>query len=377
MVKISPFSSLRPSKELVAKVPTKAYSQYSKEEINKEKEKNKFSFLNIIDLKKDVNHKTIYTTIRKKINEFKSKKILNNTDKKSLYIYQQNSKAFSFTGLICAVDLKDYKNFKIKTHEKTIEKRERLFAKYLSITKIHAEPVLLTYNQGGIILDDMMREKYQLYDFIDTEGINHKIWKIDNQNNVKKITDSFNEIDSLYIADGHHRMASSLRQKTNETCLAYILPKKQLKVFPFHRVLTTKIKYEELIKKLSKTREISIIKKPKKNINEIQFYTNNTWHIIHNNDESNNLLVEKLMRNILTPVFKIYDERNNKDIRFLPGTQPVSKLLDNIKSNEIMFIMSTINIDTIIDIADQKLITPPKSTFILPKIPSGLIMMEL
>ena len=83
------------------------------------------------------------------------------------------------------------------------------------------------------------------------------------------------------------------------------------------------------------------------------------------------------MKNILTPVFKIYDERNNKDIRFLPGTQPVSKLLDNIKSNEIMFIMSTINIDTIIDVADQKLITPPKSTFILPKIPSGLIMMEL
>tara|TARA_S200000501_G_C20556267_1_gene626746 strand:+ start:489 stop:740 length:252 start_codon:yes stop_codon:yes gene_type:complete len=83
MVKISPFSSLRPYKELVAKVPTKAYSQYSKEEINKEKGGNKFSFLNIIDLKKYVNHKTIYTTIRKKINEFKSKKILMMIEKRS------------------------------------------------------------------------------------------------------------------------------------------------------------------------------------------------------------------------------------------------------------------------------------------------------
>ena len=39
--------------------------------------------------------------------------------------------------------------------------------------------------------------------------------------------------------------------------------------------------------------------------------------------------------------------------------------------------MNTISINTIIQIANQNETTPPKSTFILPKLASGLIMMEL
>ena len=377
MVKISPFSSLRPSKELASKVPTKAYNQYSKEEIQKEKESNKYSFLNIIDLKKESNNTTNYTIIKNKIDDFKAKNILQLNDKRSFYIYQQGSHKNIFTGLICAVSLEDYKNKKIKIHEKTIEKREILFAKYLSITKIHAEPVLLTYSGKGYISDNMMLAHNKLYDFKDKEGVSHKIWKIDEDHNIKKIIDIFKQIDSLYIADGHHRMASSARHKNNQTCLAYILPKQQLKAHPFHRILSSKIEYKQLIKKMSHIGEVQIIKKPKKNSQNIQFFTNKKWHIIIDKNQSQNLLVEKLMQNILKPIFKIHDERNNKKIRFAPGTQSIPIILDQLKTNEIFFLMTTIEIDTIISIANKKRTTPPKSTFILPKIPSGLIMMEL
>ena len=377
MVKISPLSSLRPSKELVTKVPTKAYSQYTKEEIKKEKESNKYSFLNIIDLKKETNKKTNYTSIKNKIEFFKSRNILQVDDDKSFYVYQQVNKRHTFTGLICSVSLEDYKNEKIKIHEKTIEKREILFAKYLSVTKIHAEPVLLTYSGKEFISNKMMLEHNKLYDFDDKQGVSHKIWKIDDHNNIKKIIDIFNNIDNLYIADGHHRMASSARNKNNQTCLAYILPKQQLKAYPFHRILHSVIDYKQLIKKMSHIGEVQIIKKPKKNSQNIQFFTNKKWHIIIDKNQSQNLLVEKLMQNILKPIFKIHDERNNKKIHFVPGTQSIPIILEELKTNEIFFLMTTIEIDTIISIANKKRTTPPKSTFILPKIPSGLIMMEL
>ena len=377
MVKISPLSSLRPSKEFVNKVPTKAYSQYSKEEIKKEKESNKYSFLNIIDLQKEADNKTNYTSIKNKIDDFKSRNILHINDKKSFYVYQQVSKRHTFTGLICAVSLEDYKKKKIKIHEKTIEKREILFAKYLSSTKIHAEPVLLTYSGKEYISNKMMVTHNKLYDFKDKEGVNHKIWKIDDHHNIKKIIDIFKKVDSLYIADGHHRMASSSRHKKNQICLAYILPKQQLKAYPFHRILNSIIDYKQLIKKMSHVGEIQIIKKPKENSKNIQFYTNEKWHIIIDDSPSKNLLVEKLMQNILKPIFKVHDERNNKKIRFAPGTQPIPIILKKLKMNEIFFLMTTIGIDTIISIADKNRTTPPKSTFILPKIPSGLIMMEL
>ena len=128
---------------------------------------------------------------------------------------------------------------------------------------------------------------------------------------------------------------------------------------------------------MSHTGEVQIIKKPKKNSQNIQFFTNKKWHIIIDKNQSQNLLVEKLMQNILKPIFKIHDERNNKKIRFVPGTQSIPIILEELKTNEIFFLMTTIEINTIINIANKKRTTPPKSTFILPKIPSGLIMMEL
>ena len=84
-----------------------------------------------------------------------------------------------------------------------------------------------------------------------------------------------------------------------------------------------------------------------------------------------------MLNQILKPIFNIKDERNNKNIRFISGTTGTNEIINDLKKNEILFMMNSININTIIDIAHQNQTTPPKSTFILPKLPSGLIMMKL
>ena len=65
MVKISAFQALRPTEKLVEKVPTQAYSNYSKDNIKKEINKNKYSFLNIITTNPNL-------SIEKKFNNIKS-----------------------------------------------------------------------------------------------------------------------------------------------------------------------------------------------------------------------------------------------------------------------------------------------------------------
>ena len=59
------------------------------------------------------------------------------------------------------------------------------------------------------------------------------------------------------------------------------------------------------------------------------------------------------------------------------GNKKIKDILDMISNSEVLFWMNQISIDIIIEIANKHQTTPPKSTFILPKIPSGLIMMEL
>ena len=126
MVKISPSKALRPNAELVEKVPTRAYSNYSKSEIKEEKKKNKYSFLHIINQQEVENLKERFKIIKNKINDFKNQRILKTELHKSIYIYQQEKNQKKYTGMICAVDLQDYQKGKIKIHEKTISKRELL-----------------------------------------------------------------------------------------------------------------------------------------------------------------------------------------------------------------------------------------------------------
>jgi len=376
MVKISPFKALRPNTELVEKVPTRAYSNYSKSEIKEEKKKNKYSFLHIINQQEVESLKERFKIIKNKINDFKNQRILKTELDESIYIYQQEKNQKKYTGIICAVDLQDYQKGKIKIHEKTISKRELLFSKYLSITKIHAEPVLLTYNEDiDIIHQNYLKEI--LYDFRSKDNVRHQIWQIKDEEKIEEITSMMKKIENLYIADGHHRMASSFNNNNNGKCLAYILPKKELSIYPFHRAIKIDQNTKNIIKTLTEKLSIEKIEKPKINSKQIQFFIKKQWFKVKEKENNNDLLITQLSKKIIQPIFGIINEKKNEDIRFIPGDKTMEQVIENIKKNEILFLMNKIEMDTIIQIADNNQTTPPKSTFILPKVSSGLIMMEL
>tara|TARA_B100000902_G_scaffold377908_1_gene410616 strand:- start:333 stop:1457 length:1125 start_codon:yes stop_codon:yes gene_type:complete len=373
MVKVSAFTSLIPEQDFITKVPTKTYANYSKAEIEIEIKNNPYSFLNIINN----NQKNRYNEIRKKIKYFKEKNILKTSIKKSLYLYQKIELQNSYVGLVCGVSLDDYGNKKIKIHENTIINREVLFAKYLKETKIYAEPVLLAHNGNLNEITGQYITKRPTYDFVTSDQIQHRIWEIDDRIEINKITSFFNKIDNLYIADGHHRMASSYRNNPNQNCLAYIVGKNQLTTHAFHRKISNIKNADLIMMQLRKKFHISLIKKASTKCNKLQFYRNRQWHELDFQDKKDELLVHQLTKYILKPIFGIKNERINTNVTFIPGNNHIQKELLTIKHNEIFFFMNQIDINEIIQISHNNKTTPPKSTFILPKLPSGLIMMEL
>ena len=384
MVKISAFQGIIPAIQFISQVPTQPYSNYSISERESEIKNNPYSFLNIISNNKSDNRKEHLLKIRKKINDFKEKKILIKNKKESLYIYRQTNKTHSYTGLICSISLKDYADKKIKAHEKTIRNRELLFSEYLKKTKIYAEPVLITAktNLTKLYEKSIQKKEFGNYDFYTKDEIRHQIWEIKEKDEIKDIIAFFQQIENLYIADGHYRLASSLRNNKNAMCLAYIVSRNELQTFPFHRKITNIKKPNDLIKRINSLLNINIIKSPNNNSGKIQFYMNQKWYKIEFNKDPEtqlveSLLVSKLLKNILTPIFNIKDERRNKNVHFIPGNQNINSTIENLKDNDCLFFMNRINMNTILAIADKNKTTPPKSTFILPKLPSGLIMMEL
>ena len=373
MVKISSFISIKPNKILVKKIPTNSYSDYTEKEIEDEKKQNKFSFLNVIH-NKISDKKTSFKYIKKKINEFIDKNILVIEKNPLLFVYRQQFNESIYTGIICAVDINEYKTGKIKKHEKTIYKREKLFADYISVTKIHAEPVLLTYNEDiNLINSNHTKKKNLLFDFQSDDGVHHKVWTISNQNEINKIINLAKKIKNLYIADGHHRLASSSIRKEINGCLAYIIKKEQLKVFPFHRLIKNNYSYSKIIDKLKDFGKIKIIEKPKYSNKSLLFYISKNWHELNNKKFNNKDLFKKIMKS----AFGIKDDRNDKNLFFIPGNKKINEVTRSVGGNNILFIMESIDLEEIIKTADQDEIIPPKSTYILPKIPSGLLLMKL
>ena len=80
--------------------------------------------------------------------------------------------------------------------------------------------MFLTYRASKAVDAIVARVVQQapLFDFTAADGVRHEVWQVPAADN-QAIVDAFAKIDSLYIADGHHR-AASRRAHAPERCAA-------------------------------------------------------------------------------------------------------------------------------------------------------------
>ena len=383
MVKISEFPALIAKEEKLKNFSIKSYPEYSSSQIKHELKINPISYLKILEKKKNGNN---FHEIKKRIEKFKKDNILIKKEP-SIYLYEQTEKNQKYIGFICGIAIEDYKNGYIKIHEKTIDKRKQLFKKYLEKCKIHAEPILLTYEKDQKIESFIQKIKSTKahYEFETNDQKKHKIWSINLSKDILKIKQYFKIIKQLYIADGHHRIASSSAynesSRLNNPCLAYLVTSNQLKLESFHRMIKNPKKSEEkkllnLIKENKQINETKTILPIKKN--EIKIYINEKWYCFKINQKKlaeNSIPVFILSDSILKPVLNVNNLQAINRINYIPNS--ALKLDEISKMNNLFFLLPNIEIGTILDVANKNQTMPPKSTYILPKLRTGLIIMEL
>ena len=254
MAKIVPFRAIRPSRDKVSLVASRSYLSYSKEILVEKLENNPYTFLHIINPDYSAGYEVNsydekFKLVKEKLNSFIKEGIFQKENSDSFYIYQKNNvDGNSFIGIIGAASVIDYQNGNIKIHEQTIQKREELFKTYLQTTGFNAEPVLLTYPNHQSI-DKIIKRYAQTraeYEFATTNKSQHKLWLVSDEKDIQLIEQSFSEIENLYIADGHHRFASScllakesknINNSNTQYCMSYLIAEDQLKIISFNRLL--------------------------------------------------------------------------------------------------------------------------------------------
>lgn len=396
MAKVKAFKAVRPTRDKVQLVASRPYMSYTKKALHSKLEENPFSFIHILQpefpkVPGRANSEERFEAIRKRYTDFVKEEILVTDEKNSLYIYRQINGKHSYTGIIGCASTDDYHNNVIKKHELTLAKREETFKKYLDICNFNAEPVLMMYEENEIIEDIISRYTHSRpeYDFTTTDRIRHSLWLITDNDHIATIESAFDKIDNLYIADGHHRSASSAllaqdRAKTNPNenanfrgLLSYFIPHTQLSIQPFHRLFKAK-SYDDA-KALSHT----ILSKFAHPEGDVKLCFDGEVHTLKLESEGNTvvstLASSRVSDNILCGICEVKDERNDKRITHIGGEITLEDFCQQVnKASTILgFYLEPVKTEELFKIADNGEFMPPKSTYIEPKMRSGMTILEL
>jgi len=408
MAKVKPFRAVRPQRALSSLVPSRTYISYDKKSIEEKLAGNPYSFLHVLHPDRkyglELEGAEKYPLIRNRYLDFKSEKIFIKDEKEAYYIYRQVHEGNTFTGIISSIHVDDYFNGNIKLHEETISRREEIFTKYLDVTGFNSEPILMTYSDVDGI--DEIVEKYTSqraeYEFATTNKDIHYLWLIENDEDISLLSNYFAEIDKVYIADGHHRSASSanlakIKDTDDETIrdavnhfMVYLIPESQLKIYSFNRLikdLNGKTK-EQFLMELDtyyriKNRGTTYYRPSKKH--HFSMYLDGEYYSLYLRKEKftvNNPLddldSQLIYETILSPILNIKDMRDDDRISYQSEKKGVGSMKFKIDSNEftVGFGLFPVSVNQLKRIADSEYNMPPKSTYIEPKLRSGLTIYE-
>jgi len=409
MSKIIPFKAVRPTRDKAYLVSSRPSYSYNKKHLESKLEGNPFTFLHVInpEFREDDSTKpnTVerFEKVRDKYDEFKSLGYFTQDEVPAIYIYRQITPTNTYIGIIAAASVDDYLNGKIKVHEHTLSQREEMFKKYLNVCKFNAESVLLTYKDNEDI--DALFEKYintrSEYEFTNTREIKHDLWVVSDQKDIVALQDAFTNVEHSYIADGHHRVSSSALYTQSQRekgyngdedfnyFMAFYIAESKLRIFGYNRTVSSlnDLTPEEFLLQIEKSFTLTKSKEAyhPKSLHNLSMYFGESWYsltikdeFIDNENPVGCLDAQLLSTLVLSPILGIHDLKTDNRVNFIEGTKGMEALQESVDSNisKVAFGFFPVSIDQLKRVADTNNIMPPKSTWIEPKIRSGLTVFE-
>ena len=414
MATIKPFKGIRPPKELIEQIESRAYDVLNSEEAREEAKGNEKSLYHIIKPEIDFEVGTseydprVYEQAAKNFKKFQEKGWLVQDEKDHYYIYAQTMNNKTQYGLVVGAYVNDYLDGTIKKHELTRKDKEEDRMKHVRVCDANIEPVFFAYPDNAVLDQLIMRYATTApeYDFIaPIDGFRHQFWIIENAEDINLITAEFEKMPALYIADGHHRSAAAAlvgaekaKQNPNHKgdeeynyFMAVCFQASQLTILDYNRVVTdlNGLTEQEFLTQLEKDFVVedkgTDIYRPNA-LHNFSLYLNKHWYSLtakdgtfDNSDPIGVLDVDISSRLIFDSILGIKDFRTDKRIDFVGGLRGLEELKRRVDSGEMQMALALypVSMQQIMDIANTGNIMPPKATWFEPKLRSGLVIHKL
>ena len=414
MATIKPFRGLRPPKEFVEQVASRPYDVLNSDEAREEAKGNEKSLYHIIrpeidfPVGTDEHAPQVYQKAAENFRLFQEKGWLVQDEKECYYVYAQTMHGKTQFGLVVCAYVPDYMNGVIKKHELTRRDKEEDRMKHVRVCNANIEPVFFAYPENEEL--DKIVVKYAAtepeYDFLaPTDGFGHTFWVINDNEDIRRITEIFAKIPALYIADGHHRSAAAAlvgdekaRLNPNHRgdeeynyFMAVCFPDKQLTIIDYNRVVKdlNGLSPQDFLCKLMKNFDVkemgTAIYTPQA-LHNFSLYLEGHWYSLtarpgtYDDKDPIGVLDVTISSNlILRDILGIQDLRTDKRVDFVGGIRGLGELKRRVDNGEMKLALALypVTMQQLMDIADTGNIMPPKTTWFEPKLRSGLVIHKL
>ena len=408
MAEIRAFAAYRPRPDVADRVAALPYDVYNREEARVEVEREPMSFLAIDrpETQFPEDYDMYSEEVYQKAHDMLWEKIEDGTfvheEKPCYYLYEQTMDGRVQTGIVACSSVADYENNIIKKHENTLAKKEADRIHHVDSCDAQTGPIFLCFRENEAIRKVMERvrsEETPVYDFVTKEGIRSRVFIIDQDAEINAVHDAFATMDSIYIADGHHRCASAVKvaqrrraadpdangNKEYDFFLSVLFPDKELMIMDYNRVvrdlngMTAQTFLNCLDDDFDIEESLEAVKPSKKcefgMLLEGKWYKLTAHENIRSNDAVEGLDVSILQKNVLERLLDISDPKNDPRIDFVGGIRGLAELERRCDSDmALAFSMYPTDIHELFAVADAGRLMPPKSTWFEPKLLSGLFI---
>jgi len=414
MAVLHAFRGYRPGKENVREVASRPYDVLNSAEARNEVVGNPWSFLHVVkpevDLPEgtDLHSSVVYNKGRENLQRLIAEGYFIQDPSRRLYIYGQTMFGRTQYGIVGCAAVDDYLNGIIKKHELTRPDKEEDRMNHIRVTDFNAEPVFFAYPDHAelnSIVEKVVQEDAE-YDFTTGDGVGHHFWIISDQVLIRHIEELFgNDIPFTYVADGHHRTAAAAlvgqeRRKNNPDhrgdeeynyFLAVHFPASQLTIIDYNRVVRdlngkSSTEFLDALKKGFVVEERGTEIYRPAGLHDFSLYLEGKWYSLTSRpgtytdeDPIGCLDVTVLSEQVLGPILKITDLRKSERIDFVGGIRGLEELKRRVDNGEMAaaFALYPVTMKQLMDIADNGMIMPPKTTWFEPKLRSGLVIHSL
>jgi uncharacterized protein (DUF1015 family) len=409
---IQPFAAIRPAEGHAQEVAAPPYDVLSSEEARAMAAGKPNSFLHISKAEIDLAPETdpyapeVYAKAAETMQSFLARGVLKRDAKPCYYAYRMIMDGHAQTGLVAGGSVEAYDANRIRKHEFTRPAKEDDRVRQIEAVGAHTGPVLTAHRPNADVaaILDAASGRTSASDVTGPGNVRHTLWVIDDLRSIERLTEAFEAMPAIYIADGHHRSAAASRVAAAHKAqnpshsgaelynrfLIVSFPEDQMRILDYNRVVRDLggLSEKDFLAAVGGAFEVAPADAPVKpeQAGIFGLYLTGRWYRLTprealppRSDPVGRLDVSVLYDRLLAPILKIGDQRRDARIDFVGGIRGLSELEKRVNSGEmtVAFALHPTSMGDLLAVADAGEVMPPKSTWFEPKLADGLVSLPL